>query len=184
MNNVNYEKVNVVKAIIQNPDGQILLIQEPEMNEWMPGRWGLPGGRPAEKESVKNAFYRKMVEETGMKLEPAGIYKIEELLINERTVLMFIVVANVDEVFKPTGTSTNHKWVGKEDVEKMDIVDFTEYYNKSMLLAYFDNGHGLIDFEIFDTRDYHIFSGDSEYRRWYETNNPASKPHGHRKNDK
>ncbi|OGC54113.1 hypothetical protein A2797_02655 [candidate division WWE3 bacterium RIFCSPHIGHO2_01_FULL_48_15] len=60
-----YEKVNAVKIVVENPDGKVLLIQEPNTNEWMPDHWGLPGGKPLEKESLEGALKRKMKEERG-----------------------------------------------------------------------------------------------------------------------
>src|SRR3972149_6713970 len=90
-----YEKINVVKVIIENPEGKVLLVQEPETNEWMPLHWGLPGGKPLAGESLYNAFKRKMKEEIGQELEPLGIFSIVELLLTKRTVFMFIVVARL-----------------------------------------------------------------------------------------
>ena len=69
-----YEKINVVKVIVENPEGKILLIQEPDSNEWMPNHWGLPGGKPLVKESLYKAFKRKMQEELGQDLEPHGFF--------------------------------------------------------------------------------------------------------------
>ena len=56
-----YEKINAIKVIVENQEGRVLLIKEPETNEWMPGHWGLPGGKPLVKESLYKAFKRKMV---------------------------------------------------------------------------------------------------------------------------
>ncbi|MCH7641045.1 NUDIX domain-containing protein, partial [Patescibacteria group bacterium] len=96
-----YDKEFAIKVIVENPKGNVLLIQEPETNEWMPGHWGLPGGKPLEKESLYQAFKRKTKEELEQDLEPVGIYKIEELLIEGRTVLMFHAVVHVKVDIKP-----------------------------------------------------------------------------------
>lgn len=154
--------------IIENPEGKILFIQEPETNEWMPGRWGLPGGRPYEKESLRDALDRKMEEEVGFLVKPKGIFKIEELLIEGRTVLMFIVVADMPMGVSPKEGIT-YKWVSKEDIEKMDLADFTEFYNQGLLVDYFTDKSKLIPFDVIETRNYYIFSGSSEYMRWWET---------------
>ncbi|GEM_PF-3089719 len=163
-----YERINAVKVIVENPKGKILLIQEPETNEWMPGRWGLPGGRPYEKESLRDALDRKMKEEVGFLVKPKGIFKIEELLIEGRTVLMFIVVANAPLSVKPK-PGVVYKWADKTDIEKMSISDFTEYYNQSLLSNYFENKDRIVPFDLIETRNYYIFSGTSEYMKWWET---------------
>ena len=131
-----YERVNVIKIIVENPEGKVLLIQEPETNEWMPLHWGLPGGKPLVKESLYGAFKRKMKEELGQNIEPPGIFRIEELLIEEKTVLMFHVVTKVGEI-SLSGESKSYKWVDANELEKMDVTEFTEYFNKKLLLREF-----------------------------------------------
>ena len=103
-----YEKVNAIKAVIQNSEGKVLLIQEPETNEWMPGHWGLPGGKPLEKESLTQAFERKMREELGQDIKPEGVIRMEELLIESRTVLMFRFLAKTTNN-NLSGQSKSHK---------------------------------------------------------------------------
>lgn len=163
----NHEKVIVVKIIVESPQGRILLIQEPEMNEWMPGRWGLPGGRPYEKESIRDGAVRKLKEEIGHELVLEGIYKIEELLIDDRTVVMFIVVAKSDTEFKPGGTSFAHKWADSVEINKMDIEQFTEYYAKGMFASYLAGNKNLAPLNLIDSHTYYLFSGESEYKRWW-----------------
>ena len=164
-----YVKVNAIKVIIQRSDGKILLIQEPETNDWMPGHWGLPGGKPLQKESLYEAFKRKMKEELGKDIEPMGIYKIEELLIEEKTVLMFHVVAELgaDEDIK--GESQNYKWVDINEIESMDTAEFTEYFNKKLLLKYLKGKKQVISFDLIETWNYHDLSNDKDYKRWLES---------------
>ena len=52
-----YEKANVIKIIAQNSRGEVLLIKEPDTNDWMPGHLGLPGGKPFAQESL--SVYKK-----------------------------------------------------------------------------------------------------------------------------
>jgi len=59
-----YPKINSIKVIIENKEGKVLLIQEPETDEWMPLHWGLPGGRPHLKESLYSALKRSLQEDT------------------------------------------------------------------------------------------------------------------------
>jgi ADP-ribose pyrophosphatase YjhB (NUDIX family) len=163
----NYEKLNVVKIIVEDPNGKILLIQEPEMNEWMPGRWGLPGGRTKEKESLKDAASAKMTEDIGRSFPLSGIFKIEELLIEGRTVFMYIVVAKSSEEFTPTGKAYAYKWADWSEIDKMQIEEFTEYYSKKLFDNYFNKPTNLVPMDIFDTHTYYLFSGESEYMRWW-----------------
>jgi ADP-ribose pyrophosphatase YjhB (NUDIX family) len=168
-----YERISVVKILIEAPSGRILLIQEPRMNEWMPGRWGLPGGRPVEKESIKEAVARKLVEEIGRDMPIDGLYKIEELLIDGRTVLMFVVVAHASEEFAPGGTSLAYKWADLAEIHSMKIEEFTEYYSKELFGSYLTGEKVLVPLDIFDTHTYYLFSGESEYQRWWNTSKNA-----------
>lgn len=163
----NYEKLNVVKIVVEGPDGKILLIQEPKMNEWMPGRWGLPGGRTVEKQSLKDAALAKMQEDLGKQLPIVGLFKIEELLIDSRTVLMFIVVARTEEEFVPSGKAYAHKWAGWEEISQMHIEEFTEYYSQKLFDSFFNQPKNLIPMDIIETHTYYLFSGESEYMRWW-----------------
>ena len=71
--NYDYIAINAVKLIVTNPAGRVLLIQEPEYNDWMPLRWGLPGGKPTEKESLKETLERKSKTDVGQHLNVQGI---------------------------------------------------------------------------------------------------------------
>lgn len=163
-----YERVNVIKVIVENPEGKVLLIQEPETNEWMPLHWGLPGGKPLVKESLYEAFNRKMKDELGRDVEPAGIFKIEELLIEGRTVLMFHAVAKVGEISLPEEIKS-YKWVDAKDVEKMDAAEFTEYFNKKLLLDYLTGEKKLAGFDLIETQNYYNLENEPEYKRWFES---------------
>jgi ADP-ribose pyrophosphatase YjhB (NUDIX family) len=161
-----YEKVNVIKAIVENPDGKILLIKEPETNEWMPGRWGLPGGKPFEKESLYRTFKRKMKGELGLDIEPLGIYKIEELLIQGRTVIVFHAVAHIETGTELKGEVKERNWVGIEEIKKMEVSEFSEFFNKELLLDYLVGGRELIDFDLIETQQYFDMHENIEFKKW------------------
>jgi len=169
-----YERVNVIKVIVQNPEGKVLLIQEPETNEWMPLHWGLPGGKPLAKESLYKAFKRKMQEELGQDIEPEGIFRIEELLVEGRTVLMFHAVAKVGEI-SLSGESKSYKWTDSNDIEKMDVSEFTEYFNKKLLLAYLTGDKKLVGFDLIEAQNYYDSEDEPEYKRWFESGESHAK---------
>jgi ADP-ribose pyrophosphatase YjhB (NUDIX family) len=164
-----YEKINVVKVIVENPEGKVLLVQEPETNEWMPGHWGLPGGKPLAKESLYKAFKRKTQEELGQDLEPIGFFRIEELLLTKRTVLTFIAVVKVDSETKPVGDIKSYKWVGTEEIEAMDISEFTEFFNKKLLLDYLAGSRQTFDFDVVEPLQFYDLSDDPEFKKWWES---------------
>ena len=174
----NYEKRNVIKVIIENPEGKVLLIQEPQHYEWMPGHWGLPGGKTLKKESLYNALVRKTKVELGMEVNPQGIYRIEELLMDERTVLMFIVIAKIDKTLDFKGESSGYKWVGTEEIQKMDISEFSEFYNKNLLLEYLSGNRETVDFDLIETQFYYDMDENPEYKKWWESGKKNVKSEG------
>lgn len=165
----NYQKINSVKIIIENQNGEILLIQEPESDEWMPMHWGLPGGRPKLKESLRDALKRTLQEEIGTEIEPLGIYRIEELLHQDRTVLMFIAVAKIFEAIEVKGRVNAHRWVNAYDLEKMETSEFTAFYAKKLILDYLVGNREYVDLGLIETQHYYGLQGDPEYRKWRDS---------------
>jgi len=169
-----YQKINSIKAIIENPEGKILLIQEPETDEWMPLHWGLPGGRPKVKESLHDAFKRTLQEEIGIEIEPLGLYRVEELLHDDRTVLMFICVAKVFDEVEVKGRINAFKWVTAEEIGKMDTSEFTAFYAKKLLLDYLAGNREYIDFKIIETQQYYDLDENPEFQKWLESGKKKS----------
>lgn len=165
-----YDKVNAVKVILISKNDKVLLIKEPDTNDWMPGHWGLPGGKTLEKESLIQAYKRKAKDDLGVSIEPIGIFRIEELLMGEKTAMMYHVVAYVEKEFVPQGEIAGYKWVGAEEVEKLDLVEFTEFFNKRLLLDFLRGGRELINFSFIDTLDYYNKEkNDLDYIRWFKS---------------
>ncbi len=166
--NYDFQAVNPIKIILGNEEGKILLLQEPKTNTWMPLHWGLPGGKPTETESLLETVNRKIKTDIGIDVTLEGIYKIEELLIKGRTPIMYIFVASCKNT-KVMGEAKEYKWVSKEDVAQMSINKFTEYYNKALLLEYFDNPTSRIPLNIIKTWEYYKMSDQKEYKQWLES---------------
>ncbi len=164
-----YERVNVVKIILENSDGKILLIQEPGTNEWMPGHWGLPGGKPLEKESLYQAFKRKIKGDLGLEAEPEGIFRVEELLIDGRTVLMVHLVVRLPSEHVIKGEVKSHRWMDKEDIEEMGVEEFTEYFNKKLLLTYLKGNRVLAPISLIESQNYYDLSKDPDYKKWFDS---------------
>jgi ADP-ribose pyrophosphatase YjhB (NUDIX family) len=162
-----FERIIVTKALIENSEGEVLLLKEPETNAWMPGKWGLPGGKPFKEESIKDAFQRKTKEELGLSLEPKGIFRIEELILKERTVLMFILVAQMSEG-EISGAADEYNWVDKTDVEKMSVDMFTEYYIKDLVGQYLEGERKTLSLSLIKSWDFQeLEKVDGDFQIWW-----------------
>lgn len=170
-----YNKINAIKIILVK-EGRVLLIKEPETNEWMPGHWGLPGGKTLIKEALYQAFKRKAKDDLGIDLEPSGIFKIEELLMEDKTVMIYHIVAKFNEEVGFKGEIADSKWVGAENLEAMDTENFTEFFNKSLLLEYLAGNRELVDFDLIETQEYYDMNEEPEYRKWLESGKQNVKP--------
>ncbi|OGM19301.1 hypothetical protein A2685_02410 [Candidatus Woesebacteria bacterium RIFCSPHIGHO2_01_FULL_37_10] len=164
-----YEKVNAIKIILINKEGKVLLIKEPETNEWMPGHWGLPGGKTLVEESLYQAFKRKALDDLGIDIEPEGIFKIKELLMEGKTAMMFHAIAKFDKEVKFKGEIAGYKWVGKKDLENMEISEFTEFFNKSLLLECLSGNRKVIGFDLIETQQSFKMQENSEFKKWLES---------------
>lgn len=169
----NYPRVNALKVILIDQNDKILLIREPMSNEWMPGHWGLPGGKPLVNESLLDAYGRKMQEELGYIPDLQGIAKIEELIRpdNNGTVLMYILVAQAKDGANFQGESAEWKWVGIDEVNNMDITEFTEYYNQPLLLEFLEGERTLYPIGLLQTWRYNELSSEDNYQRWFASGN-------------
>jgi len=167
-NKYDFQCMNAIKIILRNSEGKVLLIQEPENNNWMPLHWGLPGGKPTETESLLETFQRKVKTDIGQNAELKGLFSVKELIMDHKTVLMYIVVAECtkDEV---SGEAKEYKWMDKSDIEKMQIKEFTEFFNKNLLMEYFANPNKIIPFNFFDTYEYYKMGNDIAYNEWFKS---------------
>ena len=166
--NYNFSVTNAVKIIVQNSRRKVLLIQEPENNEWMPLHWGLPGGKPTKKESLEKTIIRKSQTDVGQNLDIRGLLEIEEMLIEGKTVMMYIVYAKTT-LDKIKGEAKDYRWVDKKDIEMMNIEDFTEYFNKKLLLDFFEGKLEPIPLKTIKTWEYYKIKDEPEYKKWIES---------------
>lgn len=71
-----YDSAHVV---IKNKMGQVLLLKRAEVDEWMPGKWSLPGGGKREEESLLQGAIREIKEETGLEVMPEDLHFLEDI---------------------------------------------------------------------------------------------------------
>ena len=58
---------NVALVLVQDQEGRVLALRRSAQDQWMPGRWGLPGGHINKGESESEAAMRELEEETGLR---------------------------------------------------------------------------------------------------------------------
>lgn len=66
----------VGSAVIENPAGEILMVQSPKWRD----KWVMPGGHIEPGETIIQAIVREAEEEVGLKLQPVKIVSFGELI--------------------------------------------------------------------------------------------------------
>lgn len=62
------DKIDVVKVLIQNGNGEFLVVQKSDNYEWKAGKWELPGGKIEDSEDRFEAAKRELKTETGLEI--------------------------------------------------------------------------------------------------------------------
>jgi 8-oxo-dGTP diphosphatase len=135
-----YPSIMAVKIVVIR-EGKILVIREPETNEWMPGRLGLPGGKLLLNETISEATKRKIETEIGLKVEIKGFVNLIDILMPDKNVYHLIVLAEYisGEIGELETESKELSWLGKLDIENLVNDDFTEFYNRELLISLLDD---------------------------------------------
>ncbi len=83
-----------------------------------------------------------------------------------KTAMLFHAVARIGNNQSFTGEIAGYRWVSRQEIEAMEITQFTEFFNKDLLLEYLDNDSKLIGFDFIKTQPYYKLSNDTKYQKW------------------
>lgn len=164
----NYPSIVAVKIIVKKND-QILLLREPETNEWMPCRLGLPGGKLLLNESIQSALERKIKTEIGLEVEVKGLIKIIDILMPKKNIYHLIFLADYEngEIGNNKTESNDLKWYSKNNMAKFNVDDCAEFYNAEILKEVFEDKYKLIPLETMLVQD----NRQADIMEWMEKGN-------------
>lgn len=149
-----FQNVVAIKMLIKKDD-QILLVREPDFNDWMPGRLGLPGGKPLLHETLDDALRRKISTEVGLDIAVKGLVKIVDIIMPQKTVYHFIVAADYvsGEIGAVKTESDDVRWYNRDQIAALGKDDFTEYYNDELIKEYLDGVSTIIPLSAVQNQD-------------------------------
>lgn len=143
-----------IKLLIRK-GGEILLLREPEFNDWMPGRLGLPGGKPFLGETLSEAMERKIKTEVGFEVNTRGVVKIINILMPQKNVYHILVAAEYasGDIDTTQTESDDIAWYSQESIDTMTPDDFTEYYNHELIKSYLADNLPVIPWDLIQAQD-------------------------------
>lgn len=122
----------VGSAIIENPEGKILLVKSPKWHN----KWTMPGGHIEPGETISEALLREAKEEMGLPLKSQGVIAYGELIGSKDFVrpahfIYFDILCKTEskDVKLDNKELTDYKWVTPQEALKMDLA---ESYDKTI----------------------------------------------------
>lgn len=160
-----FQNIVAVKMLIRRGD-EVLLVREPEFNDWMPNRLGLPGGKPLVNETLAETVERKIGTEVGLKVDIKGIVKIVDIIMPKKTVYHVLLAAGhvSGEIGDVKTESDDLAWYGREQLSTLGKDDFTEYYNDEIIRKYLDGELPVVPLGLITTQD----NRSDEINAWME----------------
>lgn len=122
-----------VRALLQNGNGDVLLVRRSPGSRTNPGRWELPGGKVDDGERFDDALRREVLEETGLEIALDGpLGTVEQRLPGVRAVQLIMggrVVAGELGLSDEHAAST---WVPPDRFPDLDLADwFAEFLERN-----------------------------------------------------
>lgn len=149
-----FKNIVAIKILVKRKD-TVLLIREPDFNDWMPNRLGLPGGKPLVNETLKQTIERKIKGDIGFEISLMGIVSIENIIMPTSTVYHIILAADYlsGEIDTTITESKNVDWYSADQIYKLTKDDFTEYYNEELLKKFLNNELAPIPLDYINYQD-------------------------------
>ena len=112
--------------ILDNHD-RLLILKRSMKSHWMPGKWGLPGGKVERGENAKGAAIRETKEETDLNLKVPDVIHIVKH--SNKTVDFFYAKNYTGEV-RIDFEHDDFEWIARDEIDRYDTVpDLTEKFD-------------------------------------------------------
>lgn len=114
----------ITSAIIENPEGKILLVRSPKWHN----KWIMPGGHIEPGEMIEQALLREVEEEVGLSLKSEGIIIYGELIGSEdfnrpAHFIYFDILCKTEnsDIKIDNEELTDYKWITPQEALEMDL---------------------------------------------------------------
>lgn len=122
----NRPKVLIVsRAVVINPNGEILILLRSPREDEKVQNWEFPGGKLDIGETIQENLLREVIEETGLQIKPSGLQFVRQEIPIAGKYLGFIVIT-ITEIAKCTKLKitlskehTDYKWMKPRKILKI-----------------------------------------------------------------
>lgn len=116
--NKNWSSAHLI--IIDN-NGKVLLLKRSKTDEWMPGKFGLPGGTAEKEENLRDTVARECYEETKILLDSNKLLFLPS--ISNRFNHAFYIIKGVSNAAPSLDKEHDtFKWVNPKDLNQEEMV--------------------------------------------------------------
>lgn len=140
-------------VVVQNTKGEILLLCRNTSDDFMPGKWALPGGKVEEGEDFITAASRELQEETGLCFKPQQLTYLETRRKTDCTIgYFYILVSGNDPMILDNEEHYHYQWV-----KKTDLIDYGMIFDLQDVLLEFELPPIPIQLLSFETTTYNNY---------------------------
>jgi len=112
-------------------DGKVLIVRRSATDEWMPGHYGLPGGKLDGDESPKKAVERECKEEVGLIINPENLVFLPKVSADHQHGFYYTTEFSGEP--KLDFEHDDFKWVNPKDLSKFKTVpDLIDIINDAL----------------------------------------------------
>ena len=122
-------------GVIVNTEVKLLLVKRADNDDWMPGKWALPGGGIEKGETPSEALVREIQEETALTIEHV-VYCMDVQEPSQTWCAYLMAVAMNPEQLQLNPEHSEAKWVTLEEVKDYDGVPELDENIQKTLAAY------------------------------------------------
>ncbi|MFB6199630.1 MAG: NUDIX domain-containing protein [Candidatus Nanohaloarchaea archaeon] len=136
------EEIPVVKILIKNQDGKLLMLRKSSENGFMSEKWEQPGGKIQEDENRFKAAKREIKEETNLEIgRPEDLVRLE-IEDDEKLVKCFVMyTSNFSGDIELSEEHSDYRWTDKDEALELDwhkdasyilpVIEYLEEYRES-----------------------------------------------------
>lgn len=115
-------KNNTFKSahVVLIKDGKVLILKRSSTDEWMPGHYGLPGGKIESGEDILDALSRECKEEISVDISPKDLIFLPKISKNKQHAFYYATKFNGD--IKLDFEHDDFQWINPKDLSKYKVV--------------------------------------------------------------